>query len=238
MEIGLSAGKDFAYLLGVYLGDGCVDLTKKGWLRFRLNAIDVDFIEATKLALVAVVDRKVWTGGPYTDQRSRANRRFYSLWCGHQPLCETLIDVTANKTRLPAFVFDWPRERQLALIAGLMDSEGFVAANSNPTNRRFYMGFKCCDPWVLEFARLLETVGIRIGKVATEEPRKPGYKAPTRFHIKMQSWVDAGGYFNISRKQRRVEQWCEAGAYERRATNPRRSTSETTRQTPAGPAMI
>lgn len=197
-------------------------------MRFRLNSIDAEFIEATKIALGEVIDSKVWVGGPYTDKRSSGNRQFYTLWCGHQALCEVLQTVTQNKTVLPELVFGWPRDRKLALIAGLMDSEGFVAANkTNPTNRRFYMGFKCCDPWVPDFIRLLQSVGIRIGKVAVEEPRKPGYKPPTRFAIKMQSWIDAGGYFNIRRKQARVDEW-----------NTRRLTPETRRSAPAQPVMV
>lgn len=232
MEIGQSAGKSFAYVLGVFLGDGCIDNPKRygrpgDWLRFRLNSIDADFVEAVKAALGEIVPSAVWVGGPYNDHRSRHSRQFYTLWCGHQVLCNTLLEMTQSKTALPPVVFDWPRDRKLALIAGLMDSEGFVAAHqSRPITGRFYMGFKCCDPWIADFIRLLESVGIRIGKVSVEEPRKPGYKAPTRFTIKMQSWVTAGGYFNIARKQARVEAWS------------RRLTSETTRQTPAQPVMI
>ena len=232
MEIGQSAGKSFAYVLGVFLGDGCIDNPKRygrsgDWLRFRLNSIDADFIEAVKAALREIVPSAVWVGGPYVDRRSNRNRQFYTLWCGHQALCNALLDVTQNKTVLPPMVFDWPRDCKLALIAGLMDSEGFVAANQNRSTRRFYMGFKCCDPWVADFIRLLQSVGIRIGKVSVEEPRKPGYKAPTRFTIKMQSWITAGGHFNIARKQVRVEAW-----------SSRRLTSETTCQTPAPPVMI
>jgi hypothetical protein len=89
-----------------------------------------------------------------------------------------------------------------------MDSEGFVAANSkSQTGRRFYMGFKSCDIWVPDFIRLLQSVGIVIGKVGIEKPLKPGYKVPMRFTIKMQSWIDSGARFNISRKQKRVDEF-------------------------------
>lgn len=227
--IGLSAGKSYAYLLGVYLGDGCVTL-HQGYLVFRLNTIDREFAEATKAALAEYTKRPIAIH-EHAVKGSRKNN--FSLRCGDPDICQALQSETERKAIIPAYVFEWPLDHKMAFIAGLMDSEGFVAANGvNPTNRRFYMGFKSCDGWVPEFVRLLESVGIRIGKVQTEAPRKPGYKPPTRFTIKMQSWIDAGGYFNIPRKQSRVDQWASSGPYENRSSRPRRLTSETTRQTP------
>lgn len=236
MEIGQSAGKSFAYLLGVFLGDGCVT---HGWADsgkhrrvyriFRLNTIDADFAATTKAALLDIGCENVSLTCHSVKKSSKPN---WSLAARDNGYCERLVKQTNEKSNLPKDVFDWPREHQLAFIAGLMDSEGFVAANkSNPTNRRFYMGFKCCEAWVADFQRLLESIGIRTGKFSEEQPRKPGYKTPRRFHIKMQSWIDAGAYFNIARKNDRVKEWAEAGAYERRAAFPRRLTSETTCQT-------
>lgn len=226
--IGQSAGKSYAYLLGVYLGDGCVT-THLGYPVFRLNTIDIEFAEATKAALREYTERPI---SIHTHSIKKSSKPNHALRCGDPDICRVLAEDTERKARIPAYVFDWSPENKLAFIAGLMDSEGFVAANgSNPTNRRFYMGFKSCDIWVPDFVKLLESVGVRIGKVQTEKPRKPGYKAPTRFTIKMQSWIDAGCYFNIKRKQKRVDEWASVGPYESRAANPRRLTSETTRQT-------
>lgn len=223
-KIGQSAGKSYAYLLGVYLGDGCVTRPSSRSAPerrcFKLNTIDEDFAEAVKSALAILTDKPVSICKHDVSKSSKPN---YSLYCGCDEICATLVFDTAHKTRFPQFTV---RENTLAFIEGLMDSEGFVAANKNPTNRRFYMGFKSCDPWVPEFKQLMEFVGIRTGKLSTETPRKPGYKTPRRFHIKMQSWIDSGARFNIARKQSRVDEWASAGPYERRAKNPRRLTSE------------
>lgn len=234
--IGQSADKSYAYLLGVYLGDGCVTNTPDGYPVFRLNTIDADFADAAKQAIACLSRYSININVHAVKKSSKLN---HSLRCGDTGLCRRLRNDAPGKRTLPAGILDWPREHQLAFIAGLMDSEGFVAANStNPTNRRFYMGFKSCDPWVPDFIVLLQRLGVRIGKVQIEEPYRPGYKPPTRFTIKMQSWIDAGCYFNIRRKQDRVEEWAFAGAYEHRARRPRRLISETTRQTPAQPVMI
>ena len=230
--IGQSVGKSFAYIVGVYLGDGCVTTqTSKGrytYTVFRLNTIDADFAASTKSALEELGSRWATVSVHAVSKSSKPN---HSLAARHDDLCARLVELTDGKKKLPDDVFLWSGDEQIAFIAGLMDSEGFVAANKNPTNRRYYMGFKSCDLWVPDFIRLLESVGVMVGKVSTEAPRKPGYKVPMRFTIKMQSWIDAGCYFNVQRKQTRVWEWASCGAYERRALHPRRLTSETTRQT-------
>ena len=224
-----SAGKSFAYVLGVYLGDGCVTV-REGRPVFRLNTIDGDFASTVKSALEELSKYSVTVNKHSVKKSDKPN---YSLNHGDVALCDKLKTDTCNKTTIPDYVLTlFNRDEKLAFISGLMDSEGFVAEDkTNPTNRRYYMGYKSCDVWVPDFIRLLESVGVRIGKVSQEEPLRPGYKIPTRFHIKMQSWVDAGCYFNIHRKQSRVDTWKSAGPYENRSRNPRRLTPEAIRQT-------
>ena len=233
MKIGQSAGKSFAYLLGVYLGDGCVynqpsrnsGPEPKAYPTFRLSVIDEDFALATKAALSNLTDRPV---SIHRVEVKKSSKPAYALRCGDPEICRLLVEMTNRKTQIPATVHDWTRDEKLAFVAGLMDSEGFVAANNtNPTNRRFYMGFKSCDVWVPDFLVVLHSLGIKTGKVSAEQPRKPGYKTPVRFAIKMQSWVDSGARFNIARKQGRVDEWAAIGPYERRVMFPRRLTSET-----------
>lgn len=228
--IGQSAGKDFAYILGVFLGDGCVTKERGRYLRFRLNTIDQDFALATKAAIEAVSEYAVNVHQHAVAKSSKPN---WSLGCYDPILCDTLVRDTKAKRVIPEYVHDWTRENRVAFIAGLMDSEGFVAQKSVPnvTNRSFYMGFKSCDEWVPDFIRVLQNVGVRIGKIGVEKPRHAGYKTPVRFSIKMQSWIDAGCYFNIGRKQDRVNRWKACEPYTERSLYPRRSASETTRQT-------
>lgn len=231
MEIGQSAGKSYAYLLGAFLGDGCVTvrraqtLNAKDILVFKLNTIDEDFAEATKHALSDFTDRRITITKHAVSKSSKPN---HAVYCADQDVCKHLLEVTQAKLVIPAFVHEWTKDEKIAFIEGLMDSEGFVGERKNEvTNRRFYMGFKSCDVWVPEFIRVLESVGIRVGKVAQEAPRKPGYKIPTRFTIKMQSWIDSGARFRIVRKQRRVDEWASAEAYTTRSRYPRRLSPET-----------
>lgn len=225
---GQSAGKSFAYLLGVYLGDGCVTQTN-GLPCFKLNTIDEDFAKATAHAIREVCDGHPTINGPYQDKRFPKSKPQHQLYCGNRWLCSELKRQTEDKRQIPAWIFTANGEERRAFIAGLMDSEGFVAeTKATWTNRRFYMGFKSCDVWILDFVRILELTGIRVGKITTEEPRKAHYKRPTYFRIKMQSWVTAGAYFNCSRKQKRVEEWASVGPYVLRRRYPKAILNEHT----------
>lgn len=220
-----SAGKSFAYLLGVYLGDGCVTHVQ-GYDRFRLNTIDEDFAEATAEAILELTGKDCKINGPYVDKRFPKSRPQYQLCCCDTQLCADLKAETDSKLRMPHWIWKADKSIRLAFIAGLMDSEGHVTENKQKwTNRRFYMGFKSCDAWVLDFVRLLEETGIRTGKILVEPPRKAGYKPATGFRIKMQSWIDSGAYFNCSRKQSRVVEWGSIGPYCQREARRLSSTS-------------
>ncbi len=230
MKIGQSAGKNCAYLIGVYLGDGCVTAqtdskTGKKYLVFRLNTIDEDFAEATRRAIMTMTDRPV---GINKHSVKKSNKPNYALRCGDREICEFLQATTNHKKEIPESIKSMDTEGKLAFIAGLMDSEGFVAERkAETTNRRFYMGFKSCDVWVPDFIKIMESVGIRVGKVSQEQPRNLWFKTPTRFTIKMQSWIDSGAKFNIARKQNRVDEWASAEAYTQRKVGPRRLSSTT-----------
>jgi intein-encoded DNA endonuclease-like protein len=223
MKIRQSAGKTYAYLLGVYLGDGCITISGYTSIVFRLNTIDLDFAEATADALLDLTGKR-----PNIRRHSvKKGRDNHAMSHACKEICEVLKNDTEDKGTIPEYVFSWPDDLKKEFIIGLMDSEGFVAANSNKTGRRFYMGYKSCDIWVEDFIKILQSVGIKIGKVSKEKPRKPWYKVPTRFHIKMQSWIDSGCRFNIARKQDRVDEWGETEPYSQRSLYPRKVSPET-----------
>jgi hypothetical protein len=230
METGQSAGKSYAYLLGAYLGDGCVTL-QHGAPVFKLNTIDADFAAAVKAAIQDVygpdVEIKIWKHSV-----SKSSKPNHSLWCGYFRLCAACFNETRDKGYLPESLEKWDADQKKAFIVGLMDSEGFVAEKTTgKTGRGYYMGFKSCDSWVPELTQLMQSVGLKIGRVSACPPYREHYKTPTRFHIKMQSWVDSGMRFNIKRKQDRVDRWAATEPYSERSRYPRKLTSETTRQT-------
>jgi hypothetical protein len=167
-----------------------------------LNTIDPDFAEATAEAIRCFTDRKVTV---CTHAVSKSSKPNVSLACLCPQICEALVEETRGKAKLPSWIFSADKETKLAFIAGLMDSEGYVCLKEG--RGQAHMGFKSTDDWFFDFLKLIQSVGIVHGKVGVETPRKPGYRVPRRVTIKMRSWVDAGAYFRIARKQERVERW-------------------------------
>ena len=79
--------RSFAYVLGVYLGDGAVTLWrmagKADRLVFRLNTIDEDFANATRAALADLSDYKVSLSCHPVPKSSNPN---WALALGYSPI--------------------------------------------------------------------------------------------------------------------------------------------------------
>lgn len=205
----------WAYLLGVYIGDGCVT-TNRGRLCFRLNTTDEDFRKATAAAL-SILTPYAATCSPSQRRKDMPHIKLnYPLVCGDPELCRRLVEATDSKTKIPELPIDTERE----FVAGLMDSEGSVnEQRTKRTNRRFDISFKQCFdqntkmPWIYDFHALLERIGVKPGKVGIGKPYRSHYKTPYRFGINIQSWIDALCYFKIKRKQDRIALWASMPAY-------------------------
>lgn len=174
----------------------------QGYPVFRLNTIDLDFAQVTKEALASFTDRPI---SIHTHAVSKSSKPNHSLRCGDPLICEALKQETESKAKLPDWIFTADREQKLAIIAGLMDSEGYVCVKEG--RGQAHMGFKSTDLWFDDYVKLMNSAGIVTGKIGVETPRKPHYRTPRRVTIKLRSWVDAGAYFRIARKQDRVDRW-------------------------------
>src|SRR5262245_50620700 len=101
MEIGQSAGKGFAYLLGVFLGDGCATRSH-GKKVFRLNTIDEDFALATKEALESLSSVPVYLSVHAVKNSSKPN---WSISHFDAAIWDALVEHTKAKLEIPAYVF-------------------------------------------------------------------------------------------------------------------------------------
>lgn len=217
--IGQSAGKDYAYLLGVYLGDGSIS-KRSGWYPiFQVTTIDRDFAEAVGNSLVAV-GGTFGINGPYQDKRFSKSRPFYIMYgFGTEPLIQIQQD-TKYKLRIPPTIWDASLQERQAFVQGILDSEGYVPEKKGDNltaNQKYHLGVKTTGKWFPDFLRLMEGCGLRLGKAGNHQT-KTG-KIANRVRIDLTSYCNAGMRFNIRRKQERIEKWAEM----------RRSTSETLR---------
>lgn len=207
---GQSAGKNFAYILGVYIGDGCITKPKthpEYPYVFRLEVIDEDFAVATKEALEAL--------GCKTNFRKSYRERYkqgytFVTETRNKELTKTLKEDTNNKTVIPEYVYSWDKENKLAFIAGLMDSEGFVAKRTKLLangQQNYRMGIKMDYNILKQFKPIMQSVGIVTGKFTITKPKWITNVQTASLSIKMPSWINSGAYLNIHRKSDRIEEY-------------------------------
>ena len=226
----VSQTEALAYVIGVYLGDGSIAEHRY----FRMNVKDRDFVETTALCLERLSTSKAMIK-EYETKRKAAPDKIYAnhfeLFLTNWSLCEKLETWTDFKRKIPDYIFSTSRSEKIHFISGVMDSEGFVGqinrrrdpSQKTATNRRYYIGIKTTDPWLPDFRKILEGIGVKVGKIGYEKnDSQPRRKPSMRFHINIASWVTEGCYFNVGRKQCRVEEFMSADAYTQRSRYPRR----------------
>lgn len=223
----------YAYILGVYMGDGCVTNQHGKKVVFKVNTIDKDFAEACLKSLNDLTVKNSPRTGLY-EQCGKGKNPYYQVSLVDKFLCNILVSETEYKTKIPEYIWNESLDFKKQFIVGLMDSEGYVAQKKTIpsdckklTNRSFFMGFKVCDSWALTFAKLLNSIGIRTGKIRYEKIYGLGTKTPIHFGIKMSDWCKSGIKFNILRKQNRVDTWFAATPYAERSIRPKRLSSTT-----------
>jgi intein-encoded DNA endonuclease-like protein len=201
-----SAGKSFAYILGVYLGDGCItNQSNRDTLVFKMNTIDYDFAVAVESALIEL--------GYNPSIKKHENVKYTQGFIYHiasytcHDLGLILREDTNNKTIIPEYVFNWPIENIKNFITGLMDSDGFVSHSK--TQNKFCMGFKKTSQWVPEFHRLLNSIGIMTTGIRKDFYTKSKDRWAYLFNIKLKSWIKNKMIFNIARKNDRVNAYAK-----------------------------
>lgn len=204
LNIGQSAGKldSFAYLLGVYLGDGCAHYRKQSrTYLFILNTIDEDFALRVKEAIKVLLDKDArhYVTSP------RGNRKaVHRIEVCSKQLYKVLVDDTLEKTVIPQYVWDWPRERRKLLLIGAFDSDGWFSKSKTRTGKYVYqLGIAKGAPWMKHITSLLNSVGIDCGK-ANLMKRNDSKNIPIlRVLVNKHSWIANDMRFTAQRKHQR-----------------------------------
>lgn len=198
-----SAGKEIwlAYLMGVYLGDGCLYQAQSS-LRFSMSSIDYDFVEKVIMALDKVIGKKpnIWET---KDMRWKTHKPQYYTSCNANEI-GWFKEATNQKEKVPEFIINASREEQIAFISGLLDSEGYVATTITHPGT-ITIGLKAAGKWMIDLYKMCQRLGVKIGKVGNE--LLPSGKIAHRFHFNSRSFIENGLYFNLKRKQNRLDKW-------------------------------
>jgi intein/homing endonuclease len=196
--------KSLAYLIGVYMSDGCVSTNKKGWKMFTLEVIDKDFAKETQSAINNILETNIRTEIYQRIEPIHKEKMLYKAYMGNQELCNWLEDITGKKQYIPTIVLNSDNILQKEFIAGIIDGEGWATIQKGK-NYRITIGFAVTSNWIFEIAKMLKQMKVKVTSIKRETNNR---KTPLwRMNINVESFVKAGLYFKIQRKQQRVLYW-------------------------------
>lgn len=197
---GQSAEKNYAYLLGLYFGDGHIEKRSDNNYIFRLQAIDKDFVEyaANILSIETGRDAKV----KEVKRKTSSGNLVYTCSVG-SIYFKKIYEDTQRKQLIPQYVFSWTKDIQLAFLEGIMDSDGYMSARTNGSNWRFECGYRTTFVWALAIKKIFALVGIETKKLI-EIPQKAPKKDIYGFRVNLKSLAKSDFVFHLTRKQNRL----------------------------------
>ena len=202
--------KSLAYIIGVFLGDGSIGALQN---RFTLEVIDKDFAEKTSKCLQNLFpDKEIKVKEVYRNYKGYKNKVRWRVQVSSVKFCRELYRITEGKKHLPKDFEKWDKTLQNELISGLLDSEGWVGMRNvhyNWRNDKIFdmsIGIGACDIWLYELYFFLQKYrNAKVGKL-NRTVLKSG-KIFAKFSFNKKWFVKSGLYFNIFRKQQRIENY-------------------------------
>ena len=197
-----------AYFFGAWLGDGS----------FRYNVMtrcyQICFVSADqeiverfiKDAMSTFYDLKV----PYmATEITKSGTTIWRVAFCSKLFTEMICFLTGCKTHLPDFIWDAPKQVQLELLSGLMDTDGSIIRQSNAQCRKGYfylLKFTGTKYFVHQFPDLCRVLGIKLTGYSVENHSNPKHAQRHLYSISLPSAVANGFKFWCKRKQERLEE--------------------------------
>lgn len=134
---------DYAYFLGVALGDGCsVQKTKN----IHISSNNEEVIKKCSSILKSDYKKLNDNNHNYTwEILCKDHPEFYINWCKNRYAHEKIIDIEEIKT--------WNRSSILKLVAGLIDSDGSVYIKNNKVNKSVVVDIGMQSKSCIEFIK-------------------------------------------------------------------------------------
>lgn len=191
-----------AYLMGVYLSDGSVE-TQQG--NFRLGVTDKAFRDATARAMEMLGARFTLSErkrGPVTSQVTgkvyQCKREYRLRELSPYPVgrwLEREFWGAKDHLPLPYITDDIVRD----LVAGVMDGDGCI---SHCASGQFLLAVCGCSKYLEDLRELLAVHNVKMSYLSEA----------SQHNINIKSFVEAGFYFRMPRKQALVEAYRELAA--------------------------
>lgn len=200
--------KDFAYLIGAYLGDGHIQYSKNdrgSSHQFTITSSDEDFCSQCSEICKRLVDK--------AGSIKKVNN-YYKLVVCSKELCDMVLDETcwtsdryeadhiAKKSILPN-ITDYVAQQ--SLVIGLMDADGWIRETVNGKYMKYEIGFKNTAMWSPDVYKVIEGIGVKCSKFNLAKGGK--------YHKSIYSWtMNPKDYaknlgFRIERKKRMLDEY-------------------------------
>lgn len=197
--------EQLAYSIGFFLGDGNLRVDTAGKRFVRFFKPDREPLER--------VSRELETMFGFAYKVSLENNKhvsgnYYRLIASNPAIFDFLAFNTAMRTEIPKEFFQAAPSAQLALLAGLIDSDGYVSITSRGGNRadevRCMMGFgNSLRGLVEQFADITRLCGIKPGQIVTDVPKISHYRTMFSVTLNIRSAWIAGLRLTSERKQQK-----------------------------------
>jgi len=187
--------KDFAYLIGSLLGDGCLYIGKDTY-QFSITSEDHDFCKKCQDIVLSLFKKK----GRIKTILKDGKISYYQLVVCSKEIVYFLKDLTNNKKDIPLFIY----RNALFLKSftqGLMDSDGWISkVNASDGYIRYRVGFKNISKWTIDFKNIFDKIGVKTGQM-TRVSNKRSLNKAFSFTVNTFDYCSKVG-FKIDRKNK------------------------------------
>ena len=208
--------RKIAYTIGNFIGDGSISaqarVRKAGSVArlkndkvyvqcsVRFGSLDVESMERVKQEIAEAFNKD----HPIFTRTLKSGRNFYCINTCSREVFDFFSINTALKMRIPEYYFTADDDTKRALLAGLMDTDGYISHREEETYSTWRVGFGMNERGIVESAAsLLRSLGANVGKIGTST--KGEYRTLHRFQLSAKLYGAAGCYFVAKRKQEKLQ---------------------------------
>jgi hypothetical protein len=207
--------RGLAYTVGNLLGDGSLSantrIRKAGSVprlktdrvyvqcSVRFGSLDIETLERVQSEIEKCFGKK----HPIFTRKLKSGRDFHNLTACSREVFDFLAVCTSMKSRIPEWYYTADDETKRSLIAGLMDTDGYISQRDFENYSRWTVGFGMNERPIVEgAASILQSIGAKVGTIGTST--KGAYRSLHRFQVNASAFSDAGCYFVARRKQKKL----------------------------------
>lgn len=152
--------EQLAYLIGAFLGDGSVYYGKNSY-QFTITSNDYDLVSNCQI-ICGNLFNKSGTIKKVFNKKTKLFSYFQLRICSKK-ICNALMHVTSNRTTIPSIK---SKGDVLYLIAGLVDSDGYIGIVNTSCYLRYRTTYKATSAFIPALIKLLNEAGVQTGELA------------------------------------------------------------------------